>query len=249
LNKSGYQKYFAAVGKTLKKIRETQEDNILKAARTISEAIAAGGIVHAFGAGHSDILAEEIFVRSGTLVAVNHILDVSIAGKIANMKALRMEKLEGTGPILYDFARPKPEDVFVIISNSGRNAAQIELAREAKKHNNVVIALTSVNYSMSEPSPHSSGKRLLDFANIVLDNCGNVSGDPYVTVPGMRYKVGPTSTVTGAYILHSVMVQAVFNLKEAGIEPRVFGPREKGKNYTETYKTVMDPYQGRIKNW
>jgi len=246
--KSGYQTYFEVIERTLRSIRETQGDSIAKAATLIREAIAAGGIVHVFGAGHSDILAEEVFCRTGTLVPINHILDVSIAGKIANMKGLRIEKLEGTGPIMYDFARPKAEDVFLIISNAGRNSAQIELAREAQEHAHAVIALTSKDYSLSMSPSHSSGKRLLDYADVVLSNCGDLAGDACIAVPGMTHLVGPTSTVAGAYILNAVMVQAVFELSENGNEPSVFVTGNV-KNSKELNEEAMAPYIGRVKNW
>jgi len=243
----GYKKYFEEIGRILREIANTQGDKIGQAAKCISEAIMNDGVIHVFGTGHSNLLAEEIFFRAGTLAPVNHIIDISLAGTVAVTRSAYLERLEGIGAILYQHVRPKPQDVFLIISNSGRNAAPIELAREAKTHGHTVIALTSVTYSKSQPSRHSSGKLLLDYADVVLDNCGRI-GDVCVKVPGMDYEIGPTSTVAGAYLLNAVMVQAVFNLKAAGIDPPVFksGNLEGGMEFNQK---LLDRYWERIRNW
>jgi uncharacterized phosphosugar-binding protein len=246
-NHKGYQQYFQGVNDILNEIRETQGENIEKAAALITTAVTNDALIQVFGAGHSNMLADEIFFRAGTLAPVNHILDISIAGVVAATKSAYIERLEGIGPILYNHTRPGPDDVFIVISNSGRNAAPIELAREAHDHGHIVIAITSVTYSKNQPSRHSSGKRLLDYADVVLNNCGRV-GDIAVTLHDMRQGVGPTSTIAGAYMLNAIMVQAVFNLIEVGIEPPVFlsGNFDGGMEFNQA---LLDRYWGRIKHW
>lgn len=243
----GYEQFFQGVDQILSEVRATQGENIEKAADLIATAVAQDGLIQVFGAGHSNMLAEEIFFRAGTLAPVNHILDLSVAGVVAATKSAYTERLEGIGAILYDHARPGPADVFIVISNSGRNAAPIEVAREAQEHGHPVIAITSVTYSQEQPSRHSSGKRLLDYADVVLDNCGRV-GDIAVTLPDMRQGVGPTSTIAGAYLLDAVMVQAVFDLVEWGVEPPVFlsGNFDGGMKFNQA---LLDRYWDRIKHW
>ena len=247
MNQPGYLQYFGAVDKILAEIKATQGTRIEEAAQRICDAVAADNIVHIFGAGHSNLLAEEVFFRAGTLAPINHVVDISIAGNVAVTKSAFLERLEGIGPVLYNHLRPRPGDLFIIISNAGRNAAPVELASEAKKHGHFVIALTSVIYSKSQPSRHSSGKLLLDHADLVLDNCGRV-GDVCVPIPGMTHEVGPTSTIAGAYILHAMMTQAVFNLIEAGIDPPFFisGNFDGGMEYNER---LLNKYWRRIRNW
>ncbi len=243
----GHHEYFNIVKQILADIRAAEDEKIEKAAEVIADVILADGLVHIFGTGHSNLLAEEVFYRAGTLAPINHVLDVSLAGTVGVTKSEFMERLEGIGPILYDWVRPDPQDCFIIISNSGRNAAPIELAREAKEHGHTVIAITSVTYSKHQPSRHSSGRLLLDYADIVLDNHTPV-GDACVTIPGTEIKVGPTSTVAGAYILNAVMVQAAFILKERGMEPPVFlsGNLDGAREYNQR---LLDRYWRRIKNW
>jgi uncharacterized phosphosugar-binding protein len=135
-------------------------------------------------------------------------------------KSSYLERLEGYGAILFDYVKPAPEDIFIIISNSGRNAVPIEMALEAQKRGHKVIAVTSVAYSQSSTSRHSSGKRLFEAADVVLDNCSR-AGDVAVKVPGLAQGLGPTSTITGAYLLNAVIVQATCKLIEKSVEPPV----------------------------
>jgi uncharacterized phosphosugar-binding protein len=246
-DKKGYQLFFEGMDSILARIRETQGENIQKAAQYVANAIAQDGVIHVFGAGHSNLLAEEIFFRAGTLAPVNQIVDITISGSVGAVKSSYMERLEEVGPIFYEHTRPSPQDAFIIFSNSGRNAAQIELAQEAQAHGHKVITVTSVTYSKSQPSRHSSGKLLLDYADAILDNCGHI-GDVCVTVPDMRQGIGPTSTIAGAYLLHAIMVQAVFDLKEAGVEPPVFlsGNLDGGMEFNQA---LLDRYWARIRNW
>jgi len=247
MENEGIRFYLMEVEVILKDIRKEEEQQIAKAADHVACVILMDGLVHVFGTGHSNLLAEEVFYRAGTLAPVNHILDISLAGTVGVTKSEFIERLEGIGPIIYNWVRPEPQDCFIIISNSGRNAAPIELAREAKDHGHTVIAITSVKYSKHQPSRHSSGKRLLDYADIVLDTHTPI-GDACVTIPGTEIKVGPTSTIAGAYILNAVMVQAAFILQERGMEPPVFLSGNLD-GAAEHNRKLLDRYWSRIKNW
>lgn len=242
-----YEQVFYGMEKILKKIQETQVPNIEKAAQLITDTVMNDGVIHAFGAGHSNLLAEEISFRAGTIAPINHIIDISVAGTINVVKSAYVERLEGIGSAIFDHVRPGPKDVFIVISNSGRNAAPVEIARDAQKNGNKVIALTSITYSKSQPSRHPSGKLLLDYADIILDNCG-VEGDICVKHPDMVQGLAPTSTVAGAFILHSVMAQAVSIMKDAGYEPPVFmsGNFDGGMEFNQA---LLDRYWEHMRNW
>jgi uncharacterized phosphosugar-binding protein len=246
-NEKGYMQFFDSVEAILKKVRETQGPNIEKAAKIVSDAVINNGVIHVFGAGHSNLLAEEIFFRAGTLVPVNHVVDVSISGTVNVVRSSYLERLEGSGSVIFDSIRPAPQDAFIVISNSGRNAAPVEIARDAKAAGHKVIALTSITYSKAQPSRHPSGCLLLDFADVVVDNCGTV-GDVSVFIPGMKQGLGPTSTIAGGYALHAIMVQAVFNIRAAQVEPPVFlsGNFDEGMDFNEDF---LCRYWSRIRNW
>jgi len=248
MGEKGYELYFDTVEAIQKKIRETQGENIEKAACIIAEAIMKDGLLHVYGSGHSACLSEEIFFRAGTLAPINQILDLSLAGAVNAWKSAYMERLEGVGEILYNHSHAQPQDVFLVISNSGRNAVPIEMAREAKSHGHKVIVETCIEFSLSQPSRHSSGKRMLDFADVVLDNQG-VFGDCVVTLPATQQKIGPVSGVLGSYILHATLVQAAFYLQEMGMEkPPIFvhGNLDSGM---ETNQRLLEKYWPYIRNW
>lgn len=242
-----FQGYFDNIDGILAEVRESQKDTILQAADLVSDCIVKDGIVHAFGTGHSHILAREISLRAGTLAPINLIYDPSLAGSLQMEKSSYLERLEGYAKILIGYVDPAPEDIFIIISNSGRNAVPVEMALEAKKRGNKVIALTSVTYSQSSTARHSSGKRLFEIADVVLDNCGRV-GDIAVKVPELDQGLGPTSTIAGAYLLNAVMVQAAFNLFHQSIEAPVLrsGNLDQGMERNEG---IFKKYRGRIRSW
>lgn len=242
-----YKQVFYGMEKILKKIQETQVPNIEKAAQLIADTVMNDGIIHTFGAGHSNLLAEEISFRAGTIVPINHVIDISVAGTVNVVKSAYIERLKGIGSVIFDHVRPNPKDVFIVVSNSGRNAAPVEIARDAQKNGNKVIALTSVTYSKSQPSRHPSGKLLLDYADIILDNCG-IEGDICIKHPDMVQGLAPTSTVAGAFILHSLLAQAVFIMKDVGYEPPVFmsGNFDSGMEFNQE---LLDHYWNRMRNW
>jgi uncharacterized phosphosugar-binding protein len=244
----GYLKYFDGIEAIQKKIRETQGENIEKAARIVAEALMNDGLLHVYGSGHSACITEEIFFRAGTIAGINQILDLSLSGAVNAWKSAYMERLEGVGEILYMHSHAQPQDVFLVISNSGRNAAPIEMACEAQKHGHKVIVETCTEFSMSQPSRHSSGKRLLDYADVVLDNQG-VFGDCIVKMDGLDQPMGPASGVLGGYIIHAMLVQVVFCMREMGVEkPPVFmhGNLDGGMEFNQK---TLDKYWPRIRNW
>ena len=161
-------------------------------------------------------------------------------------KSSAMERLEGLGKIIVDYVNPDIRDVFTIISNSGVNAVPIEVAMEAKKRGNKVIAVTSKAHSQNVPSRHSSGKKLMEVADVVLDNCGEV-GDVSIKIPGLGQGLGPTSTITGAYLLHAVMVQVASNLSKS-MEPPVFWSANIPGGIEEN-KKIIERYKNRIRTW
>jgi uncharacterized phosphosugar-binding protein len=243
----GYLRYFNEINKILQKIMETQGENIERGAELIAESVIHGGVLHVYGAGHSACIAEEIFFRAGTLVPINQILDLSLAGAVNAWKSAYMERLEGIGEILYNHTHAQPQDVFLVISNSGRNAAPIEMAREAKKHGHKVIAETCTEFSLSQPSRHSSGKRLLDYADVILDNQGPW-GDVVIQLEDMKQGLGPASGVTGITLIHSMLVETALRIKAKGQVPPVFmyGNLDGGMEFNQA---LLDKYWPRIRNW
>ena len=223
--------YYDKVTALLSGIRSTQAEAISAAGAIVGETVAKGGIVHTFGSGHSAAIAYEAHGRAGGLAAVSAIIDP--------LRGLA-EKVEGYGPALMTPVRLGENDSMIVISNSGRNPLPIELAAIARQGGLKVIAITSVAHSTSVASRHSSGKRLLDLADVVIDNMGE-PGDASVAMEGFDIPVGPTSTITGAYIMNEIIIAAVGWMLERGVDPPVFksanldGSKEHNAGLRERY--------------
>ena len=243
----GYELFFQGISAIFERIQATQGPNIEAAADLIAEAVIRDGVVHIFGTGHSNVIAEEVFGRANTLAPINQVVDLSLAGSVNTVLSFYTERVEGIGGLIFEHVRAQPQDVFLVISNSGRNAVPIEFARAAKEHGHQVIVETCVEFSLSQPSRHSSGKRLLDFADVILDN-QTPYADVVVKVEGMKPGLGSASGIAGSLLVHAVLVEAAMKIKERGIAPPVFmhGNLDGGMEYNQY---LLDKYWLRIRNW
>jgi len=206
-----YEEYLDKIISLLQEIKQSQGDAIHKAAAVIGEIMARGGVVYTFGSGHSQLLAREVVTRAGGLVPVFHLPD-----PIWGMA----EQLEGYGEILFDTYPVKSGEAIFIISNSGRNPEPIEIAMEARKRGLKVIAVTSLAHSQTVDSRHSSGKKLYELADVVLDS-HTPRGDALMSFKGVSEKAGAASTVLGAALMNAVMLEAAQYMLDKGAEPPV----------------------------
>jgi len=209
---SSSEHYYEKISDLLGRIASTQQGPIKQAARMVSEHIAGGGILYLLGSGHSLAVAMEAYHRAGGLAPADVIHDRTFG---------RAERLEGYAErLLKDYNIPAG-GVVVVISNSGRNALPIEVALLCKERGIRTIAITSLAHSKSVTSRHSSGKRLFEIADIVIDNCG-VPGDAALEIKGLPGHACPTSGIAGMFIIDSVIAQVIENLAASGETPPVF---------------------------
>jgi len=162
-----------------------------------------------------------VFWRAATLANVHAIFESAVAGINEVTKTSKIEKLEGIGRIILEYNRVLPPDAIICISNSGNNAATVDVALGAKERGVPVIAITNVTYADQLTTHHSSGKKLKDVADVVIDNC-SLYGDAAVEIPGFSQKVGATSTIPVAFIVPALLVQTCENLVDLGIQPDVY---------------------------
>lgn len=242
-----FNEFFAKAREILSKVEETQADNIADAAVLVSECLLNDGIVYTFGTGHSHCVAEEVCWRAGCLVPIDAILEPSLTGHTQLVKSGATERLEGFSKIILDHRDLGEHDVMIVISNSGRNAAPIEMAMEARKRNLPVIAITSLEHSRGTRSRHSGGKKLYEVADVVIDNCAPL-GDAVMRVEGLSQPMGPVSNISGATIIHAIMVQAAQNMLDKGVEPPVFmsGNLDGAEEYNAPF---LKKYRGRVLLW
>jgi uncharacterized phosphosugar-binding protein len=201
--------YYDRAGALLASARTANAPVIARLAPVIGGSIAQGGVVHTFGSGHSELISREIIGRAGGLVCVTGIIDPT-GGFIENLPGYG-EKLAARYDRQYQL---NPGETVIVISNSGKNASPIDVALYAKAKGLTVAALTCLAMSRATPSQHSSGKRLFEVADHVLDN-GGVPGDAVVEI-GAGLSAGPTSTLIGCSVLNWLMLSVMEWLKANG---------------------------------
>ncbi len=242
MNKS--LEYLKNMQKILADITENQLDAIDETARAFATALENDRSIFLFGTGHSHMLAEEVFYRAGGLVKIQPVFEEPLMLHESASKSTEMERIEGYADKIFKDYKMKKDDVIVIISNSGRNGVCVDMAQLAKDEGLCVIALTNLNHSKSMPSRHPSGKKLYEFADIVLDNMGCV-GDASVYFDEIGRSVAPTSTSAGAAILNAAVAATVEIMLSDGVIPEVFsssnvdGGDEVNEAYLKKYKNII----------
>ena len=239
------QKYLAQCRQLLSRI-EAQRENIEKAAGWFCDSILAGRMVHVFGSGHSRIMVEELWPRYGSFPGFNPIVELSltyhnaVVGACGQRQAMYLENVSGLAErILRNFAL-RPEDTALVVSSSGCNIVPIEIAELFKKANIRTVALVSRDHAEASTSRRADGKKLLDFADIVLDT-GAPSGDAMVTVAGLDTPVAPGSTVGGCAVINALKAEVAARLTEEGAPPKVLtaavtvGPQRANELFESAY--------------
>ena len=228
--------------KQLEKIFEGQEEEMEKAISEVFRTIKEDKIIHTFGSGHSHMVGLELFIRAGGLGNVNAMLDQDVLTSNGALRSSKLEKLEGLADILWEEYRIEKGDIIIIISNSGRNALPVEMALRAKKEGIKIIAITSLTQTKEFASRHSSGKKLFEIADIILDN-KVISGDGIMKVGNDR--IGAMSSINGMFIINTVVTEAMIRAEKSGIELPVYSSqnRDSFENNDKLYKK----YMGRVK--
>ena len=245
--------YLTQAQSILDRIATTQMVAIERAADLCAKAIAGNGLVHMFGSGHSRIFVEEMFPRHGSFPGFHPIVELSltyhnlVVGSNGQRQAMFLEHIEGFGKVImrnFVFADP---DCFLVFSNSGVNEVVIDVALEAKRQGMPVIGVTSVEHCKASPALHSSGKKILDIADVIIDNC-TPGGDALVYVPGLVEPVGPGSTIGAAAVTNALKCHVAEKLTALGQPPIVLtssyfiGSEASKQRFDECY----DDYRTRV---
>lgn len=225
---SAAEQFYHAVLARLQPLLNGQREALDRAATLCTEAIAADGLVHLFGCGHSRILCEEMTPRQGCFVGWHTIVELGltfhnlIVGPNGLRQTLHLEKTSGYAEqILRNFAFG-PKDVMIVISTSGIREVIVEMAEGARKRGLAVIGVLSRAHCEQAKPAHASGRKLLDVADVILDN-GAPVGDCLLALEDLSSKTGPFSTVGGALVMNMLRCEVAQRLVHRGIEP-VFLP-------------------------
>jgi uncharacterized phosphosugar-binding protein len=207
-------------------IVQAQLIQIQHAADWFAKSILAGRMVHIFGSGHSRIMVEEMWPRYGSFPGFNPIVELSLSfhnlvvGANGQRQAMFLENASGLAErILRNFAL-RPEDSALVISSSGCNLVPIEMAQGFQARGLKVVVIVSRRHSDASPSKHPEGKKLQDFADLVLDT-GAPPGDAMVRIRGLETPVSPGSTVGGCLLVNAIKAEVAERLTVAGYPPKV----------------------------
>lgn len=218
--------YYERVTALLQQVREQEMDAIDRAAEICAQSIASGGLVFLFGNGHSRMLCEEMTPRQGCypgfvamveLALSNH---ANIVGTNGLRAPLHLEKYEGYSEEILKGFRFGPNDAFIVISTSGIRPVIVEMAMGAQRRGLPVIGIVARQHCEQSVAAHSSGKKLTDVADVIIDNhCP--PGDCVVELEGLEWRTGPTSTVTGAAIINMLRCEVAERLIARGHKPEL----------------------------
>lgn len=240
------EKYLKDLISRLQLVIDEEMDSIYEAAGLLSDAIANGNSIFAFGCTHSSLPVQDLVYRAGGIMLVNPIFGPGLAAMDTRPATLSssLERLQGYAKALLDNQPVREGDVLILVSVSGRNAVPVEMAQEAKKRGMKVIGLTSLAYTNSVSSRHPSGKKMYEYADVVLD--GKIDpGDAVLEADGVPQKFCPVSGAINPAILQSMIAATVELLLERNITPPIFlaANVEGGDEYN---KKLLEEYKDRI---
>ena len=156
--------------------------------------------MHLFGSGHSRILVEEMWPRYGSFPGFNPIVELSltfhnlVVGSNGQRQAMFLENVSGLAERILRNFQLSNRDSALIASSSGCNVVPVEMAAEFKHRGLKVVVIISKRHSEATPSRHPQGKKLSDFADLILDT-GAPIGDAVVNIPGLETAVAPVSSI------------------------------------------------------
>src|SRR5215472_4979171 len=208
----------------LNELKKTQSSVIQKATDLCANRIAKGGLVFLFGNGHSRMLVEEMTPRQGGFPGFVALVETALSNHAAIIGAnglrssLFLENYEGYAEHILSSFHFGPHDAFIIISTSGIRPVVVEMATGARARGLPVIAILSKAHSEEAQAVHSSGKKLADCTDIVIDNLCP-PGDCVLKLDGLEWRTGPISTLTGATIINMIRCAVAEALLAKGVKP------------------------------
>jgi uncharacterized phosphosugar-binding protein len=232
---------------------EAQAAEIARAADWFAETIRAGRMVHLFGSGHSRIMVEEMWPRYGSFPGFNPIVELSLSfhnlvvGANGQRQAMFLENVPGFAARILRNFDTSPADSALIISSSGCNVVPVEMAEEFQRRGVRVVAIVSRLHSEASTSRRADGRRLQDFAELVLDT-GAPVGDAMVRVDGLDLPVAPGSTVGGCLLVNSLKAEVAARLAAAGEPLRVLtaGAVCGAEKAAEIFEAAYDEHARRL---
>ncbi|MBZ5562988.1 MAG: sugar isomerase domain-containing protein [Acidobacteriia bacterium] len=240
--------YFREAQKIYDRIHDTQIPNIQNAAELAAASIARDGLVHLFGSGHSVIPVLDVFPRYGSFAGFHPLMDsrlmwFQVLGSGGVRELLKLERTEGYVREFLSNIKFEPIDTLVAYSHGGLNAAAIDVALHAKSQGMKVIAVTSLDNAKISAATHSTGKKLADCADVVIDNCCPPQ-DALVEVGG--FPVAASSTLAVIVISMALVAETAARLAKHGVKFRAFVSPNVTSVGPDNNRQVFDEYIRRL---
>ncbi len=232
---------------------ERQLPAIQQAADWFAKTILAGRMVHVFGSGHSRIMVEEMWPRYGSFPGFNPIVELSltfhnpVVGANGQRQAMFLENVSGLAERILRNFDLAPADSALVVSSSGCNVVPSEMAEEFRRRGVRVVAIISKAHSEASASRRADGRKLQDFADLVLDT-GAPVGDAMVAVEGLETPVAPGSSVGGCLLVNGIKAEVAERLVRAGHPPKVLtaGAICGAERATELFESAYDEHAHRL---
>ena len=240
------KEFFAAAEKALEEVRKTQREPILEAAKMMGDCMLENGLVQLFGMGHGVAFSMELGYRAGGLMPFHQIKmeDLLLRGAVAPQDAAAPDFNDRTdlAQKLWDLYNIDDRDLFILISSAGTSGPIVEFAKMVKEKGRKLIAVVSKKEAAASVSHHPSGKNLVDFADLVLDNCAETP-DTVVTLDNGE-KINQVSTITGNVIAQMLCAETYHYLTGLGHDcPVLLSANVEGADVHN--RAISDQYLGR----
>jgi len=215
--------WFENTRQVMDKIMATQVENINQAAKVMADSIECGRWVHTFGCGHATIPVEEMYPRIGGFVGFHPMIELPLTyfthifGEMGIHQFLFLERAEGFGKEIMKSYSFDPRDTMWLFSHSGINQVNIDIALEAKRLGMKVVLVSSVEGYKGTLTRHSSGKKLVDIADIIIDSCVPAQ-DASVSLKNHFDKVGPLSTMAFVTVVWMAITTVAEILADRGVK-------------------------------
>lgn len=239
-------KFMEEVNRCFDLIKTHEKDNIIKLSELIYETFKTKKKIYIFGTGHANLVSQEMYFRAGGSILFNPIFapELSLTNEPVTTTSL-VERLEGFGEIIASKVGFEKGDLLIVNSVSGRNSAPIEMAMYAKKKEVKVVSITNLKYSQETSSRHSSGLRLFETSDLVINNHVR-TGDASVKLDSSDQYVGGMSSISAFTILNEALVLFAQRLVDENIDPLPFfvsanidGGDQKNDEMFEAYKSLI----------
>jgi len=213
--------WIASARRVMDDIEKTQLSSIERAADIMAESIAAGRWVHTFGCGHATLPIEEMYPRIGGFVGFHPIIELPltfftrIVGEMGIHQFLFLERAEGFGTEIMKSYQFDERDTMWLFSHSGINNVNIDVALRARELGMKLVVAGSADAFADKQSRHSSGKKLFDLADVVIDTRAPAV-DASVDLRNHQDKIGPVSTMAFVTVVWMTIATVAEKLAERG---------------------------------